>query len=91
MVVTWKQGLQLSDLGPPDRIEISCPACGHVTKIYPGDPLTQSHGHLFLDELERRARCKQRALRGTRGGCDRPMRLLLCSEGDSHAFQAGIV
>lgn len=89
--MSWKEKLQLSDLSAPERIEMICNACGHVTKIYPADPLTEKYGHLYLDELERRARCKKNAIRGKGGGCQSGMRLLLCSDGDTHAFQAGIV
>lgn len=90
-MMSWKTKLQLSDLSPPERIEMICSGCGHVTKIMPGDPLIDQYGHLFLDELEARARCRRRAIKGISGGCATPMRLLLCSDGETHAFQAGIV
>jgi len=88
--MSWKASLQLSDLSAPERIEMICSGCGHVTKIHPGDPLIDTHGHLYLDELERRARCRRSALKGRSGGCNAPMRLLLCSHAETHAFQAGI-
>lgn len=88
--MSWKTKLQLSDLCAPEHIEIICPQCRKVTKVYPGDPVIERYGHLFLDELERRARCKQTALRGKGGGCDSAMTLLLCSDAETHAFQAGI-
>lgn len=88
--MSWKSTLQLSDLSAPERIEVICGGCGHVTKIYPGDPLIGRYGHLYLDELERRARCRRTALKGKTGGCSGPMRLLLCSDEETHAFQAGI-
>ncbi|MGB6228741.1 MAG: hypothetical protein WBF53_01270 [Litorimonas sp.] len=88
--MSWKMKLQLLDLCTPERIEIVCASCGHVTKILPGDPLIERYGQLYLDELERRARCKRRALRGRSGGCEGGMRLLLCSDAETHAFQAGI-
>lgn len=88
--MSWKSKLQLLDLSEPEHIEMICESCGHVTKIHPGDPLIERYGHLYLDELERRARCRTRALRGRSGGCESPMKLLLCSESDTHAFQAGI-
>jgi len=88
--VSWKSTLQMSDLSPPERIEMICGGCGHVTKVYPGDPLIDQYGHLYLDELERRARCRRTALKGKTGGCSGPMRLLLCSDEETHAFQAGI-
>ena len=89
--MSWKTTLQLSDLSVPELIEMSCPTCRHVTKIRPGDPLTQTHGHLYLDELEARARCKRSALKGRSGEAARgPMQLLMCSSAETHAFQAGI-
>jgi hypothetical protein len=88
--MSWKTKLQLSDLSPPERIEMICTGCGYVSKIHPGDPIIETYGHLYLDELEARARCKGHAIRGTRGGCNSPMRLLLCSNSETHAFQAGI-
>ncbi|MGB3454733.1 MAG: hypothetical protein WBG08_05620 [Litorimonas sp.] len=88
--MSWKTTLQLSDLGPPERIEMICNGCGHVTKIHPGDPLIERYGHLYLDELEARARCRRSALKGRSGGCRASMELLLCSSGETHAFQAGI-
>ncbi|WP_298918157.1 hypothetical protein [uncultured Algimonas sp.] len=88
--MSWKTALQLSDLSPPERIEMICSGCGHVTKIHPGDPMIGLYGHLYLDELESRARCRRAALKGTAGGCGTTMRLLLCSDGEAHAFQAGI-
>lgn len=88
--MSWKTKLQLLDLSPPERIEMICGGCGHVTKIYPGDPMIARYGHLYLDELERRGRCRRTALKGKAGDCNRPMRLLLCSNEEAHAFQAGI-
>lgn len=88
--MSWKHRLQLSDLSAPERIEMICGGCGHVTKIHPGDPIIAQYGHLYLDELEHRGRCRRSALKGTKGGCNSPMRLLLCSDEDTHAFQAGI-
>lgn len=88
--MSWKTTLQLSDLSSPERIEMICNGCGHVTKILPGDPIIDRHGHLYLDELERRARCRRSALKGQSGGCDATMEVLLCSNTETHAFQAGI-
>ena len=88
--MNWKTSLQLRDLSPPERIEVICNGCGHVTKIHPGDPLIEQYGHLYLDELEARARCRRSALKGRSGGCGTSMRLLLCSNAETHAFQAGI-
>ena len=88
--MSWKESLQLSDLAHPERIEMICGGCGHVTKILPGDPIIERYGHLYLDELERRARCRRRSIRGRAGGCDAAMELLLCSNAETHAFQAGI-
>ena len=88
--MNWKRALQLSDLSAPEHLELICPACAHVAKVYPGDPLTQTYGHLYLDELERRARCRATALKGRKGGCNTAMRLILCSGENAHSFQAGI-
>lgn len=89
--MSWKKSLQLSDLSRPERIEMICKGCGYVSKIYPGDPLIEQYGHLYLDELEARARCRRVAIRGKKGGCGASMRLLLCSNQETHAFSAGIV
>ena len=88
--MSWKAKLQLSDLSAPERIEMICPDCRHVTKILPGDPLIDRYGHLYLDELESRAVCRRSAMKGRGGGCKSGMTLLLCSNAETHAFQAGI-
>lgn len=88
--MSWKTSLQLRDLSSPERIEMICNGCGHVTKIHPGDAIIELHGHLYLDELEARARCRRSALKGRSGGCAATMELLLCSDAETHAFQAGI-
>jgi hypothetical protein len=89
--MSWKSQIQLLDLCAPERIEVICDMCGHVAKIFPGDPLIDRFGHLYLDELERRARCKRAAVRGRQGGCEGKMKVLLCSDSETHSFQAGIV
>lgn len=87
--MSWKTSLQLSDLSAPERLELICSGCQHVAKIYPGDPIIARLGHLHLDELETRARCRTKAVRG-RKGCGSPMRLILCSGEETSSFQAGI-
>lgn len=81
--MSWKRTLQLRDLGPPDHLELLCKACGHVRKVYPGHPAQDSHGHLYMDEVEARARCGRK-------GCKGDIALAMGSDGDTHSFQAGI-
>lgn len=60
--MSWKNSVQLSDLDRGEYIELHCNACGFVRFIR--DPHMMTHpvsgkdiSHLYVDELEARARC----------------------------------
>ena len=62
--MSWKHDLQVRDLEPTDRIEVTCNECRSVRYIYGGD-LMSIHDllQLRLDEIEKRLLCRQRNCR----------------------------
>ena len=59
--MNWKTRIRVSDLAPTQKLEIICRRCGRLAYITGVDVTDQS---LYLDELERRLRCKARGCRG---------------------------
>ena len=82
--MNWKSSLQVLDLEPVDRLEMTCRACGHV-RYLTGALLLARRGaaQLYLDQVERRARCTQR-------GCGGMMRMAMPRRGDTSGFVGGI-
>jgi hypothetical protein len=82
--VSWKDQLQVLDLGAADKIELTCRACGHLRYLTGAE--LQSRGgalRLTLTQVEARARCRGR-------GCNGQMRLAMPHQGDTAAFIGGI-
>jgi hypothetical protein len=59
--VSWLDAIQLRDLDADARLELTCRACGKVRFVTPAQLLALGDfGHLWLSEVQARARCKQR-------------------------------
>lgn len=63
--MSWADTLQVLDLDPGDRLEMTCRRCGHLRYIeiakLQEHPL---HRRLYLCEVESRSRCRARGCRG---------------------------
>ena len=56
--MTWKAEIQLLDLDPDERVEITCRRCGRVTFARAAQlACTLGDRQLFLDEVEARLLC----------------------------------
>jgi hypothetical protein len=74
--VSWLDAIQLRDLDAETRLELTCRTCGKVRFVTPAHLLTLGDfGHLWLSEVQARARCKQR-------GCKGAMRLAMPQRGE---------
>lgn len=82
--MNWKMALQVRDLAPEDRLELTCRKCGHL-RYLTGKALQARKGasQLYLDEVETRARCTQR-------GCNGGMRMAMPAQGETSGFVGGI-
>ncbi|MGD9664711.1 MAG: hypothetical protein AB7U34_05855 [Novosphingobium sp.] len=82
--MNWKTDLRAVDLGDDVRLELTCKRCGAVRFLSPDAILARPVGkHLYLDQVEARARCRQR-------GCNGPMRMALVRKGEASGFVGGI-
>lgn len=82
--MSWLDALQLGDLDPATRMELTCRRCGKVRFVTPSEILARAdYRRLWLSEVEARARCRQRWCRGT-------MRLALPAAGSARGFVGGI-
>lgn len=82
--MNWKTSLQLSDLPQHQRIEIACRKCEQVHFRTVGEIVTTpQRGRLYLDEVERRLRCRAKSCRGR-------VRVALVRIDDTSAFVGGI-
>lgn len=82
--MTWQSSVQLRDLPPETRIELTCRKCGKVRFATVAQWLALGDfGHLWLDEAQARAKCRQR-------GCGGGMRLALGHGGEAKGFVGGI-
>uniref|UniRef100_UPI00403DE4E6 hypothetical protein n=1 Tax=Pasteurella multocida TaxID=747 RepID=UPI00403DE4E6 len=62
----WKTRYKASDLADHQRLEMTCKKCNRL--VYINKAMISSirgHEQLYLDEVERRARCKAQNCRGT--------------------------
>lgn len=83
-MTSWKDTLQLADLDLDQRLEMTCTRCGHVH--YLTSATVQAAGGrmtLYLDEVERRAKCRARGCKGT-------VRMALSRKGDTSGFVGGM-
>ncbi|KUR75207.1 hypothetical protein [Novosphingobium sp. Fuku2-ISO-50] len=82
--MSWLDAIQLRDLDADTRLELTCRACGKVRFVTPAQLLALGDfGHLWLSEVQARARCKQR-------GCKGAMRLSMPHRGETKGFVGGI-
>jgi len=82
--MNWKTNLRVSDLEPDQRLEVTCRLCGHVHYLTRQTIVMKPNdAQLYLDEVERRSRCKARK-------CNGPVRLALVRKGDASAFVGGL-
>lgn len=82
--MSWLDAIQLRDLDADVRIELTCRTCGKVRFVTPAQLLALGDfGHLWLSEVQARARCKQRGHKGA-------MRLALPHRGETKGFVGGI-
>ena len=57
--MNWKTELQVRDLEPGQRLEMTCKTCGHVHYLTPVDIMASPEREfLYLDEVERETYCK---------------------------------
>lgn len=82
--MNWKTAIQVRDLGPEDRLELTCRKCGHL-RYLTAKALHARKGadQLYLDEVEARALCSQR-------GCKGQTRLALPPTRETSGFVGGI-
>lgn len=82
--MNWKASLQVLDLDAADRLELTCRKCGKVRYITGSElQARKAAQRLWLDEVERRAKCRQRA-------CGGSMRMAWPHPGDTSGFVGGI-
>jgi hypothetical protein len=82
--VSWLGQIQLGDLDPGVRLELTCRRCNKVRFVTVGELLGKGdYQRLWLDEVEARARCRQR-------GCRSAMRLAMPHAGEAKGFVGGL-
>ncbi len=83
-MTSWKDTLQLGDLDPDQRLELTCKLCGHV-RYMTSEAILAAGGRasLYLDEVESRTACRMR-------GCKGKIRLALAHTGDTSGFVGGM-
>jgi uncharacterized OB-fold protein len=83
-VSSWKHSLQVRDLAPNQRLEITCKRCGHVHYLSREMILTtRARENLTLAEVEAQTRCKAR-------GCKGAVRMAMVREGPASGFVGGM-
>jgi hypothetical protein len=82
--VSWKDNIQIRDLDPQDRIELTCRIC-KKTRYLTGAELHQrrTQQRLTLAQVEQRAKCRQR-------GCGGTMRMAMPHLGETKGFVGGM-
>ena len=83
--MNWKTSMQLGDLTPTQRLELTCRACGHVHYLTAEEVIAgrRARTRLYLDEVERKLRCKAR-------GCGGRVRMAWVRGRDTSAFIGGM-
>lgn len=81
--MSWLSTLQVRDLGEADRLEVTCRSCGTMRWITRGELMDRNAGHLWLDEVQARTRCRKY-------GCGGSVRLALTHMRLTSGFTGGI-
>ncbi len=82
--MSWKDSLQVRDLEPGQRLEMTCKKCGHVHYLTPELLMTKrAHENLSLAEVEQKTGCKAR-------GCHGKMRMAMTHASETSGFVGGL-
>ncbi|HXF89962.1 MAG TPA: hypothetical protein VNK48_16560 [Xanthobacteraceae bacterium] len=79
--MSWKHELKVADLDAMMQIEATCRRCGLVR--YESRETLEALAQAYLDEVERRLRCRDRACRGA-------VRIALIHKGRMEGFVGGM-
>lgn len=83
-MTSWKEHVQVRDLDPAQRLEVTCKNCGHVHYLTREMIcVSPEREFLYLDEVERQTMCRARGCRGA-------VRLAMVRKGDTSAFVGGL-
>lgn len=82
--MSWKRNIQVRDLDPGQRLEVTCRICGHVHYLT-RETICRSpeREFLYLDEVERETICRARGCRGA-------VLIAIISDGPTSAFVGGL-
>ncbi len=80
----WKTKYRVSDLSDTQKLEMICKKCSRLVYINKTTICTaKGREQLYLDEIERRARCKAR-------GCKGQMRMAMVRLDEMSGFTGGL-
>lgn len=82
--MNWQREIQLTDLEPNQKLEVTCKVCGHSRYEEP-QKLVESHGlhFAYLDEVAKILICHKRGCRGA-------VRISLSAEAETEGFVGGL-
>ncbi|AXH76917.1 hypothetical protein [Ochrobactrum sp. SFR4] len=80
----WKTKYRVSDLSDTQKLEMICKKCSRLVYINKATICTaKGREQLYLDEIEKRARCKAR-------GCKGQMRMAMVRLDEMSGFTGGL-
>ena len=80
----WKTNYRVSDLSDTQKLEMICKKCSRLAYINKATICTaKGREQLYLDEIEKRARCKAR-------GCKGQMRMAMVRLDEMSGFVGGL-
>lgn len=80
----WKTKYKVSDLSDTQKLEMICKKCSRLVYINKATICTaKGREQLYLDEIEKRARCKAR-------GCKGQMRMAMVRLDEMSGFTGGL-
>ncbi len=80
----WKTNYRVSDLSDTQKLEMICKKCSRLVYINKATICTaKGREQLYLDEIEKRARCKVR-------GCKGQMRMAMVRLDEMSGFTGGL-